>query len=71
MNRIAIAALTALGAVALVACDDNEQRGPQTTTELAIMEIEQNTGETTTPILLNDLEIGDADTNETDAPSAI
>lgn len=71
MNRIAIAALTALGAVALVACDDNEQRGPQTTTEIAMAEIEENTGETSAPILLNDLEISDDDTNETDAPPAI
>ncbi|MGQ0528612.1 MAG: hypothetical protein ACT4PG_02110 [Panacagrimonas sp.] len=73
MNRIGIASLTALAALALAACggDDNQQRGPQTTTEIAMEEIDQNTSETSGPILLNDLEISDADTNETDAPSPI
>ena len=71
MNRIRIAALAACSAMVLVACDDNEQRGPQTTTEIAIAEIEENTGETSSPILLNDLEISDDDTNDTDAPLAI
>lgn len=72
MNRPLAAVAAALATLAVVGCSDNDlNRTPRTTTQIAIQEIEQNTGEFAVPVEINDLPISDADTSETGRPNPI
>lgn len=64
--RIFLSGLVLLG---LVSCNDHF--ADPTTTAVARQEIQQNTSETSLPIMINDLPLSDRDSKETAKPGPI